>query len=157
MTKQDFLKQIWLFFKQYGFVKHGNHFYLDCENDIVCVAGFYQSNYGNYKYMEYGFAIKSINPRMPYPKFSELNINCGRILVNGKESIYYEKLLPEEIANSLHHEIQTFIMAGKQGKAGIQTLYLPKCTYMIGAATANYFGISASSGFTIYPDSLWNI
>ena len=93
MTKQDFLKQIWLFFKQYGFVKHGNHFYLDCENDFVCVAGLYKSNYGNYYYMEYGFAIKSINPRMPCTKFSESTTPPPPPPPPPPQSIYYENLL----------------------------------------------------------------
>ena len=57
-----------------------SHFYKKVADDTVIVFGVQKSSYGKYCYIEYGHAFSSINRNMPYPKFNQLNLNCGRVM-----------------------------------------------------------------------------
>ena len=154
MTKELFLKTIGTLLKKYGFIRKGQHYYLNCENDISCVIGLQKSGFGDYYYMEYGFAIQSLNPKMPYPKFSELNINCGRIMIGQHEAIHYENICDRDLENELNHILPIFIDSGKKGVHSILKNYRDNICYIIGAKTAEYLGVDTKK-FNVYPDSLW--
>ena len=154
MTKKEFLNLFSFTIQKYNFIKKNNNFYLDCDNDIVCVVGLYKSNFDEYYYIEFGFAIKSINPKIPYPKFSELNINCGLFLLDCKEEIHYENLDHKNFVEQLNKELLMFVTSGKSGINGIRNNYIDKCSYIIGQTTLKYLGVDKSN-LIVYPETLW--
>lgn len=154
MTKQEFTKSINTLLKRDGFIKKGSNFYFDCGNDIVCVFGVDRSNLGDYCYMEYGFAIKSINPKSPFPTFSELNINCGRLLIDGDTAIYYESVNEDNMIKAIHEVLIKLVETGKEGKEAICRVFIPKCHYIISQKTLEYLGIEQGK-LRVYPETLW--
>ena len=154
MTKQEFTKLINTLLKKDGFIKKGSNFYFDCENDIVCVFGMYKSNYDEYYYMEYGFAFKSINPKSPFPKYFELNVNCGRLLLDGDTAIYYETVNEDNLIKTIHEVLIKLVETGKRGKDAICKVFVPKCYYIISQKTLEYLGIEQGK-LHVYPETLW--
>ncbi len=154
MTKEEFIKVISVQLKKHGFYKKSNHFYLNCENSFVCVIGLDKSNYGPYYYIEYGFAVSTINPKMPWPKFSELNINCGRWMVNGRKDFVYETISAEQLKDCIEAYVVPFAAAGHIGVEAINKEYIPHCCYLIGQETLNFLGIDADA-VTVYSEKLW--
>ncbi len=154
MTKHEFIAEVTAVMKSCGFSKQGNHFYLDCGNSWLCVLGMQKSCYGEYYYLEYGFAITSANPKMPYPKFSELNINCGRMFVNGSKAFSYNDLQSAQVAAALTAVIPGFAAAGKAGTSEILAQYVPNCHYLIGQVTLQHLGITECRP-PVYPEKLW--
>lgn len=125
MTKQEFIKFMSNLMKEKNFIKKGSNYYFDCGNDVLCVLGMYKSNYDNYYYMEYGFVFKSINPKMPFPKYSELNINCGRIWADGKDAIYYEHVTQEALKQVIHDVVSELVEAEKvENKRFVKYIFL---------------------------------
>ncbi len=154
MTKEEFITAVNAAAKRHGFTKKGSHFYLDCGNDWLCVLGIQKSNFGEYCYLEYGFAIGTVNPKMPFPKFSELNINCGRLAINGSSTLRYAVLCSEDVCSALSQILPDFVIAGRAGTAVVLERYVPRCHYIIGPATLQYLGLK-SCPQPVYPESLW--
>ena len=158
MTKQEFTKLSNDFFKKKGFLKKGKNYYNDFQNGIVGIFGFQKSNYGEYYYIEYGYAFSSVNPKMPYPNFSELNLNCGRLKFQFEtitQEVYYENLDVNVFLNTLNNYVEPFLIAGTKGKNAIIDMYIPNCEYIIGNCTLRYLGIE-NNDLTVYPESLWD-
>lgn len=139
-----FLKSCTTLFKLNGFEKKGEtHFYKTLGNDILLVFGFYHSKYGSYYYIEYGFAIKSINQHMPYPRFNYLNIRCGRIGVCNTNTFEYEVIdenFLEEIKSAIQNEID-FLDECKTTDDIKEKIIKPnKYSYIVDYNMQDYFG-----------------
>lgn len=154
MTKQEFTKLINNLLKKDGFIKKGSNFYFDCGNDTVCVFGVDKSKLGDYCYMEYGFAFHSINPKSPFPTFSELNINCGRLFIDDDTAIHYESVNEDNLIKTIHEVLMRLVNTGKEGKEAICRVFVPKCRYIISQKTLDYLGIE-QDGLRVYPETLW--
>ena len=158
MTKEEFIKLTANCLKPMGFIRKGRNFYFDFNNGILGVLGMQKSMYGPYYYIEYGFAFSEFNPRMPYPNFSELNLNCGRIMFEfekGRQTtVLYEELTSNDektYAKTLEDRIAPFLIAGKLGRAGIVDAYIPNCDYITGENTLRYLNISGD-GLDVYSE-----
>lgn len=148
MTKVDFLKQLTMFFSSKGFSCRKNHYYKEVSSDVLIVFGVQMSCYGGYCYLEYGYCFKSINKHLPYPKFNQLNLNCGRIMTDMGKAIVFEKL-DKNIMGSLKKAIDAIvdhlIALADLGRDGISKYYLSetsnKSWYILGDETADYFDL----------------
>lgn len=105
MEKNAFLKLCASFFKANGFSRKGNSFYYDNKDGILLVFGLNKSSYGPYYYMEHGCVFTEINKHLPFPKYNELDINLGRIMLPYGKAIHYE-LMGENDCNDLVDVIQ---------------------------------------------------
>lgn len=114
MTKKEFLKSCADVFCSNGFEFKGTTFYRENKHGIMAVFGFMKSTYGPYYYLEYGFAIKAINRFLPYPKFNELEINCGRVNTPIGKAFHYEQMTNDDITavlNTVYQKIQVVTLA----------------------------------------------
>ena len=90
MTKNEFLKQLSDFFSDKGFICKKMHFYKKITSEVLIVFGLYASKYGEYYYLENGFCFKSISKFLPFPKYNQLNLNCGRIMFDKGKALCYK-------------------------------------------------------------------
>lgn len=102
---------------------------------------------GEYCYMEYGYCFKSINKYLPYPKFNELDLNCGRIVTIRGQAIVFEEVdaeLLENIQQVVDREIEEMSNLVKMERSAFIQHYLSGDTgwYILGDTTAAYFGLS---------------
>ena len=157
MTKSEFIATIKKYFKNRNFYVKGTHFYKNLCNDVMLVIGLQKSNYGEYYYAEYGFCFCPINRHLPYPKFYEANIRCGRLTFHNSTPLDYESMIGFDFMKELDKQIDFIISIGEKGKESIAEYYLNSNArrYMaiIGENTIKYLGISAE-GLTIHPDIL---
>lgn len=150
VEKKEFLTFCTSVFRKNGFTRKGQTYYFDMGKDFIVVFGLMKSTYGPYYYMEYGFAIKAINKHLPYPKFNQLDINCGRIMFPKGKSLCYEEM-DSEYCNSLQivlqNHIDTLLLAGKLERAKLLYEFVldsPSPVNYILKGTANYFGLDES-------------
>lgn len=100
MIKKDFVKQLGRFFSEKGFFYKSQHFYKELTDEVMIVFGLQTTAYGGkYCYMEYGYCFKSISKYLPYPKFYELNLRCGRIMTIRGQAIVFEEVDAELLEN----------------------------------------------------------
>ena len=153
MTKQYFLELISKYLKEKNFTKRGNNFYFDFKNDIMLIIGLQKSTYEEYYYFEYGFVFKKINSFMPYPKFHQANIRCGRINVNGRTTIYYQRVSETDLLNALEKVLNRALSNGQTGIERIKQYYIQseKRNYMaiVGQKTLEYLGLKGD-GLTVH-------
>ena len=145
MQKEEFIKFITAIFKSYGFTKKGNNFYYDFQNEFIGVFGLQKSYYGPYYYIEFGFAIKGLNPKMPFPKFDELNLNFGRAMFGDFKAVYYEELNTELFKEKLQEKISFLVETGRSGKEEIREKFLKFGSHVIGQRSAAYLDIPPNS------------
>ena len=157
MKKEEFLKLVSSVFKKYGFSKKGNNYYLDFDNDFVGVFGLQKSTYDAYYYIEFGFAIKNLNPKMPFPKYYELNLNFDRIKFDFSSDVYavfYENLNKEAFNEIIEQKILWFIEMGRSGRNSIRKNFCEFGSYAIGKSSLAYLEISPDSK-PVFPETLW--
>ena len=148
MTKVEFLKQCKTFFSRKKFSCRNNHYYKEVSSDVLIVFGIQMSRYGGYCYLEYGYCFKSINKYLPYPKFNQLNLNCGRIMTDIGTAIVFERL-DENVMGALEKTIDALvdqmINLANLGRNEISKYYLSEASnkswYILGEETANYFDL----------------
>ena len=148
MTKVEFLKQCTTFFSRKKFSCRNNHYYKEVSRDVLIVFGIQMSRYGGYCYLEYGYCFKSINKYLPYPKFNQLNLNCGRIMTDIGQAIVFERL-DENVMGALEKTIDALvdqlINLANLGRNEISKYYLSEASnkswYILGEETANYFDL----------------
>ena len=148
MTKVEFLKQCTTFFSRKKFSCRKNHYYKEVSSDVLIVFGIQMSRYGGYCYLEYGYCFKSINKYLPYPKFNQLNLNCGRIMTDIGKAIVFERL-DENVMGALEKTIDALvdqmINLANLGRNEISKYYLSEASnkswYILGEETANYFDL----------------
>lgn len=148
MTKVEFLKQCTTFFPRKKFSCRNNHYYKEVSSDVLIVFGIQMSRYGGYCYLEYGYCFKSINKYLPYPKFNQLNLNCGRIMTDIGKAIVFERL-DENVMGALEKTIDALvdqlINLANLGRNEISKYYLSEASnkswYILGEETANYFDL----------------
>ena len=152
MTKVEFIKQLTQFFSSKGFYCKSKHYYKEASSDVLLVFGFYMSCYGGYGYLEYGYCIKSINRHLPYPKFNQLNLNCGRIMTDIGQSIVFEKIdetIMEKLKAKIDVLVNDMINLACLGKDPLIQHYLTDPNnltwYILGDETAGYFGLPKES------------
>lgn len=134
---------------EYGFVRMGKHFYKDICNDLTIVFGLQKSRYGEYAYLERGYCIKSINQYLPYPKFYQLNLNCGRIMTKNGQAIHFAEVdehYMEDLIKIIIREYQEMSKRAELEKEQFIAYYLEEAKdlswYILGDATAAYFGLT---------------
>ena len=104
MTSQEFRALCNRVFTEYGFVKKGKGYYLDLGSDILGSIHFQASNYGKAFYLNCGFSLKNANEHMPYPKYTETNMD-QRIAVPGKEKLANKPEDYEYLAEIIKYEL----------------------------------------------------
>ena len=150
MTRSGFYNFLKTVFAEMGFICKNSHFYkTEEDNEKVIVFGLQRSYCGPYYYLEYGFYIKSINKHLPFPKYNQLNLNCGRIMTSHGKAIVLD-----ELDNAYLEELKYLI---KQSFITMRTLvymeneelinYLfnefnHRIWYILGDETAAYFGMT---------------
>ena len=102
MESRQFVAYLGKLFSKDGFIQKGQRFYRSFDNFSLVFALQRTAYGGEYFYMEYGFFFPDICPYTPYPKFNELDINCGRVLLpNGgqvKQTLEYKRLDKDDLA-----------------------------------------------------------
>lgn len=148
MTKAEYVRQLTMFFSHKGFSCKNNHYYKEVSSDVIIAFGMQTSRYGGYCYLEYGYCFKSINKYLPYPKYNQLNLNCGRVMTSMGKAIVYEEL-DENTMGSLEKAIDEIvddmINLVDLGRDEMIKFYLSEKSnqswYVLGEETANYFGL----------------
>lgn len=148
MTKEEFKKQLKQFFSGEGYFCKGSHFYKEVTNDLEVVFGMHYSSYGAYCYIEYGICFKSINKYLPYPKFYQLNVNCGRIMTSIGKAMVYENIngyIMNDIKTVIKEKMNDLIYIISLGNEGMINYFLHEWPnnswYILGEETAAYFGL----------------
>lgn len=148
MTKVDFIKQVTLFFSRKGFSCRNKHYYKEVSSDVILVFGMQMSHYGGYCYLEYGFCINSINRHSPWPKFNQLNLNCGRVMTGIGKAIVFEKMDEATMADllkTIDGIVNDMINLAGLGKDAMIQYFLSGQTnqswYILGDETVDYFGL----------------
>ena len=125
MTKEEFKKQLKQFFSGEGYFCKGSHFY-----------------------NEYGICFKSINKYLPYPKFYQLNVNCGRIMTSIGKAMVYENIngyIMNDIKTVIKEKMNDLIYIISLGNEGMINYFLHEWPnnswYILGEETAAYFGL----------------
>ena len=157
MKKEEFLKMVTSIFKSYGFSKKGNNFYYDFNNEFLGVFGLQKSTYDAYYYIEFGFAIKNLNPKMPFPKYYELNLRFARIEFEfniNSQAVYYENLDEQAFKEILQEKITWFIEIGKSGKSGIGKSFCEFGRCAISESSLTYLGLPTDIKF-VCPETIW--
>ena len=85
---------------------------------------------------------------MPYPKFNQLTVNCGRIMTDIGKAIVFERL-DENVMGALEKTIDALvdqmINLANLGRNEISKYYLSEASnkswYILGEETANYFDL----------------
>ena len=149
MTKKQFLDEIAAFFCDNGFLRVKDHFYKDLSGDIMLVFGFQQSSYGKYGYMEYGYCFKSINQHLPFPRFNQLNLNCGRLMTDRGSAIEYATINEafiqtfEQTLSDKIHEMQKLSQLNREAFIRHYLLMESRHSwYILGEETAAYFDLT---------------
>lgn len=149
MTKKQFLDEISAFFCENGFLRVKDHFYKDLSGDVMLVFGFQQSSYGKYGYMEYGYCFKSINRHLPFPRFNQMNLNCGRLMTDRGCAIEYAAIdegFIRTFEQTLRDKIHELLMLSQLNKEELIRHYLlmesRHSWYILGDETAAYFGLT---------------
>ncbi len=158
MTKAQFLKMTAEIFSLKGFSKKGNNFYFDFDNEFVGTFGLQHSNFGAYYYIEFGFSIKNLNPKMPTPKFNELNLNFGRVkfgFSDDSSAVLYESVEKDKYESIIRDKIVWFLELGRSGKNAIARAFSETGKYAIAPSTIEYMGI-ADNKKPVYPEKLWD-
>ena len=149
MTKKQFLDEIAAFFCDNGFLRAKDHFYKDLSGDVMLVFGFQQSSYGKYGYIEYGYCFKSINRHLPFPRFNQMNLNCGRLMTDRGSAIEYATIdegfiqILEQTLSDKIHEMQALSQLNRE--AFIRHYLLKesgRSWYILGDETEAYFGLT---------------
>ena len=148
MTKNDFVKQLTSFFFHKGFSCQNKHYYKEVSSDVILVFGMQTSHYGESCYLEYGYCIKSINRYLPYPKFNQLNLNCGRIMTGMGKAIAFEKIdetTMGDLLKTIDGIVNDMINLVGLGKDAMIQYFLSGRTnqswYILGDETVDYFGL----------------
>lgn len=148
MTKIEFIKQLSSMFAEKGFTCKSKHFYKEISRDVLIVFGIHMSLYGEYCYLEYGYCFKTINKYLPFPKFNQLNLNCGRIMTNMGKAIIFEEIDEKafiDIEKAVDTVISSMIKLINMGRSEMIQYYLSgqsnQSWYILGNETANYFGL----------------
>ena len=149
MTKKQFLDEIAAFFCDNGFLRAKDHFYKDLSGDVMLVFGFQQSSYGKYGYMEYGYCFKSINRHLPFPRFNQMNLNCGRLMTDRGSAIEYG-VIDNEFIRTIEqalrdkiHEMQELSQLDREVFVRHYLLMESRQSwYILGDETAAYFGLT---------------
>ena len=122
-------------------------------DEIMIVFGLQFTAYGgNYCYIDHGYCFNSINRYLPYPKFHQINLNCGRIMTSQGQAIKYENIdsdLLENIKIGIEKEINIMTNLISLNREALIQYYLSgkhKGTwYILGDASAEYFGLSRNT------------
>ena len=148
MNRSDFLKQLRNIFKRAGFTNYKEHFYSRLSFDEMIVFGLQFSSYGKYCYIEYGYVFESINKHMPYPKFNQLNLNCGRIMTEMGKAIIYENIdsiFMINLERTIMNLIENMTRLISLGKDELIQYYISGASnqswYIVGRETADYFNL----------------
>lgn len=146
MTEREFRKTCWDVFKSFGFIKHNTHFiyYGNESSDLGIVYSLQKSIYGAYYYIEHGYYIKSLNPKMPYPTAFASDVRCDRVRDNKNNSCFeYETIFEEKIVSSLKKSIEEMMRVLDGGKESLKNFYIKERSFSyIDPATMNYLGIT---------------
>ena len=147
MEKKEFLKYCSEIFKSRNFLSKGQSFYFHGSQEILVVFGITKSSYGPYFYIEYGFAIRSVNKCLPHPKFNEVDLNCGRIMTPKGKAIRYEELSHDDcqaLRTVLNHYIDETIAAVSNGTDYFLNSYVltyPSPVSYVTKEMPAYFGV----------------
>ncbi len=148
MNTAEFKKKLGKVFSIKGFVCKGTHFYKNITDEVMIVFGLQHSTYGAYYYMEYCYCFRTINQHLPYPKFAELNLRCGRLMTSKGQKIVPEMVNDIELGDiemridSLLQEMESVV---DLGKGGFIEYYLTekrdKSWRVVGMDTVEYFNL----------------
>lgn len=148
MEKREFLKFTANIFRENGFYRKGTNFYRECSDDIIVVFSFFKSSYGSYFYGEYGLVFMTINKHLPYPKYNELDINFGRIMMGFGKAIKYENITEEELnvfSSTIKNYVDRILSIVEKGKKEIVRQCInsspPLVEYVL-KATPSFLGLS---------------
>ncbi len=148
MNSAEFKKELCKLFTIKGFMCKGTHFYRNITDEVMIVFGLQHSAYGAYYYMEYGYCFKTINQHLPYPKYTELNLRCGRIMTAKGQRITPDTLNDFELGDfetkvdALLQEMESVVVLGKSGF--IDYYLTEKCDeswHVVGMDTVEYFNL----------------
>ena len=148
MTKTELINKMTVYFSNKGFLCKSNHYYKEVTGEMTIVFGIHFSSYGGCCYLEYGYSIKSLNNNIPYPRFNELNLNCGRVMTNIGKAIVFENTDEKvfiEITKAIDEIVDKMVDLAKMGRDTMIQHYLSERTnqswYILGKETADYFGM----------------
>ena len=148
MTKNEFLKQLSDFFSDKGFICKKMHFYKEITSEVLIVFGLYASKYGEYYYLENGFCFKSISKFLPFPKYNQLNLNCGRIMFDKGKALCYNEFNENDmfmLKQKLGSVVNSMINISTMEKEKMIQLFLTgsfnESLYILGDETAKYFDL----------------
>lgn len=148
MKKEEFKKQLKKYFVQEGFINRSSHFYKEISDEIGIALGIRYPSRTDYCSLEYGIYFKSINKYLPYPKFNQLNINCGSIMTCLGHDFRYEDVdetVMDDIKRVISEEMNDLINIISLGNEGIINYFLHEWPYnswyILGEETAAYFGL----------------
>lgn len=134
-------------FSKKGFTCKSKHFYKDASDDVIIVFGVQMSSYGEYCYLEYGCCIKTINRYLPFPKFNQLNLNCGRVMTSFGKDLIYEEIDENafvEIENAVDVTLNKMIKLINFERNEMIQFFLSgqfnQSWYILGNETARHFG-----------------
>ena len=150
MTKNEFKKWLNKYFSQKGFYCKSGHYYKEITNEVMIVFGLQYTNYGGkYCYLECGYCFKSINKYLPYPKYNQLNLNCGRVMTSKGKAIFFETLdeyQKDSLEQTIKERIDDLIsIAYLKKDEMIKKIMLDgdrRSWYILGDETAAYFNLS---------------
>ncbi len=143
MNKDEFISTCTNVFREYGFKRKGRNYYLDFQNDLLLIFGLQKSAYGcDYYYINYGFAIKSVNAHMPFPKDYEANLDCGRVTHNGNPMLEYPDMTEADLRRALHVSLLIPLSVGMNGLQALIDTYIEtkKCCWIVGKKAAELLG-----------------
>lgn len=148
MTKEEFRKQLKKYFFQEGFINRSSHFYKEISDEIGIALGIQYPSRTDYCSLEYGIYFKSINKYLPYPKFNQLNINCGSIMTCLGHDFRYEdvdEIVMDDIKRVISEKMNDLINIISLGNEGMINYFLHEWPYnswyILGEETAAYFDL----------------
>lgn len=121
MESRQFVAYLGRIFSKNGFMQKGQRFYRNFGNLSLAFALQRTAYGGEYYYMEYGFFFPDICPYAPYPRFNELDINCGRVMLPNdgqvKQALEYKLLNKDDLAfeQALQKYINRTVCAAQGG------------------------------------------
>ncbi len=148
MIKNVFFKKLTFMFSEKGFTCKNKHFYKEASDDVVIVFGIHMSSYGGYCYLEYGYCFKTINQHLPFPRFNQLNLNCGRVMTSFGKDLIYEEIDEKafvEIEKAVDAALYNLIKLINLERSEMIQFFLSglfnQSWYILGNETARYFGL----------------
>jgi len=107
MQKKDFNETLENVLSQYDFHYINNAYYFDNDETIIVIAT-QKSSYDNSYYINFGFLIKKVNPKIKYPKDNNCDV-FGRFVFDFNRKQYYSVNLDDINVEELSASVRNFI------------------------------------------------